>query len=242
MRITEAIARARALYPNHYTDDEMLGWASELTALIEGKIRRRYGTFVTQGGEGMVLPPSVLPEDIVAVKVNGQPYRKEHLVRAMACDGVIEATYRVRTPPYEQLEIAAADLVANMDENKITLPLWVEDDRFRAGDRVSFVIGGIDNWQYVMEVGEHSLMFADLSDVDLSHTEKLVREITEETPAPAPYDAMYVEYLMGKVAYYSNDLEGYNKHTSMCNALIEDYEKWYKQTAPIVPSGFVNKW
>ena len=38
MKITEAIARVDALYPNSYTREEKLEWAYELTAMIAEKI------------------------------------------------------------------------------------------------------------------------------------------------------------------------------------------------------------
>ena len=45
--------------------------------------------------------------------------------------------------------------------------------------------------------------------------------LEDETEAYAPYDRMYVEYIIAKCNYYNRDFEGYNQHMTYFNSLLK---------------------
>ena len=51
--------------------------------------------------------------------------------------------------------------------------------------------------------------------------------VEDETVVPAPYDAMYVDFVLAKCCFYQRDYNAYNQHISAFNAKLEDYAKWY---------------
>ncbi|HIV03422.1 MAG TPA: hypothetical protein IAC74_07585, partial [Candidatus Aphodoplasma excrementigallinarum] len=133
MKITEAIARADALYPNSYTREEKLSWAYELTAMIAEKYRRLYDSIELQGGlDEIQLPTSILEEDIEGVYVDGVWYDKvdaRSFEDSLGRDAAIKIVYKLRAAPYEEPVYEGNYLV---QDNGITIP----NTYFRVGDRL----------------------------------------------------------------------------------------------------------
>ena len=50
-----------------------------------------------------------------------------------------------------------------------------------------------------------------------------------------PYDGMYVEYILAKMALYQHDYMGYSAHMNQYNALYEGLRRDYKNRAPFNP-------
>ena len=59
------------------------------------------------------------------------------------------------------------------------------------------------------------------------------RVITDTVEVPAPYQGMYIEYLLAKMTLYQRDQEGYINHMAQFNTLLDGYTRWYKQRAPV---------
>ena len=51
--------------------------------------------------------------------------------------------------------------------------------------------------------------------------------LSEVTLIKAPYDEMYVDFLLAKCCYYQRDYDGYNQHIVAFNSRLEDFSKWY---------------
>lgn len=51
--------------------------------------------------------------------------------------------------------------------------------------------------------------------------------VEDETVVPAPYDSMYVDFVLAKCFYHQHDWGSYNQHMSAFNAKLEDFSKWY---------------
>lgn len=51
--------------------------------------------------------------------------------------------------------------------------------------------------------------------------------MAEETIPPAPYDRMYLDFILAKICYYQRDYDAYNQHIISFNSKLEDYAKWY---------------
>ena len=48
-----------------------------------------------------------------------------------------------------------------------------------------------------------------------------------ETLVPAPYDVMYIDFLLAKYCYYQRDYDAYNQHIISFNSKLEDFAKWF---------------
>ena len=59
------------------------------------------------------------------------------------------------------------------------------------------------------------------------------RVIDDETEAEAPYDRMYIEYLLAKAALYQHDYEAYSAHMLQYNSIFDEYKRDYKQRNPL---------
>lgn len=62
-----------------------------------------------------------------------------------------------------------------------------------------------------------------------------------ETVCPAPFDAMYLDYVSAQVAFQQNDLDDYNKFISRYNNRFLGYKKYFGSNSPVSDrKGFVN--
>ena len=64
---------------------------------------------------------------------------------------------------------------------------------------------------------------------------------TYETACPAPWDAMYIDYVCAQMAYHQNDLADYEKYIQTYNVRFESYKKWFGSNSPVSDrKNFVN--
>lgn len=56
----------------------------------------------------------------------------------------------------------------------------------------------------------------------------------DETVCGAPYDRMYIDYLIAKCNYYNRDFSGYNQHMNYFNAILTGFaEDFIRKNEPI---------
>ena len=241
MRIVEAIEQADELYPNNYSQEEKLRWCYELTVMLYEKFKKCYRALEFEGGEGFVLPSYIMGEDIEGVFVNGVPVDKvddRSFEDICLSQGHVKVVYKVRPEPYN---VQKYDGNYKIIGNKITIPgSW-----FATGDLLKITRGENIYHLYVMEVQGDTYSFNTASiGEDGDEVPLEIEEIlTAETPMLPPYDSMYIDYILGKVAFYQNDMEEYNKQMTSFNSKLNDYALWYKQTNPVEDGlRFRNKW
>jgi len=51
--------------------------------------------------------------------------------------------------------------------------------------------------------------------------------MSEETVIKAPYDRMYIDFVLAKCCYYQRDYDAYNQHIVSFNSRLEDFAKWF---------------
>lgn len=54
-----------------------------------------------------------------------------------------------------------------------------------------------------------------------------------ETVCPAPFDAMYIDYVAAQIAFQQNDLDDYDKFISRYNTRFESYKKYFGSNSPV---------
>lgn len=75
-----------------------------------------------------------------------------------------------------------------------------------------------------------------------SHLCQISRTVTEKTVCDAPYDSMYIEYILSKICYYQHDYDTYNQHTNLFNSKLAAYQMWLKERDPMADDGKMKNW
>lgn len=249
MKITEVIERADALQPNAYTREEKLDWCYELTAMLYAEIKKVYDTIIITDGEGQEFADGILTEDIEQVWVNGKRLTKTDDRSFEDIDfsqGEIRIVYRVRPQPYREERAEGTYTFANVtdeDTGAVYGSMSAPGTHFLVHDVLNITRGEESEQRCVTQVSGDVYFFAD-SFSEVGEAEAVIHQVLcEETAVPPPYDVMYIDYLLGKIAFYQNDLQEYNKHMIDFNTLLDGYAKWYKQTNPLTDGvRFRNMW
>lgn len=64
----------------------------------------------------------------------------------------------------------------------------------------------------------------------------------DRTLCPAPYDSMYIDYVIAKINLYQHNDAGYSRHISAFNSKYSAYRKWIIGFLPPDPGQFINWW
>ena len=66
----------------------------------------------------------------------------------------------------------------------------------------------------------------------------------DETVIPAPYNLMYIDFILAKCCYYQRDYDAYNQHITAFNSRLDDYARWFiERNMPVRESkNRVNNW
>lgn len=75
-----------------------------------------------------------------------------------------------------------------------------------------------------------------------TQTAVIKRCITEKTVCDAPFDQMYVEFVLAKIRLYQNDTQGYNTYMTMFNSHLSAYRDWLIKRMPSGDNRIRNWW
>lgn len=241
MTIEEVIKRADDLYPNHYERSRKLEWCYEVTATAAETVTKLYESCIMQGGqEEYILPPNISIEDVRYVYADGRKLVKtdERSFFDMIPKNTkeVRVVYKVRLVPYR--DIATHGTYA-FGSDRITVPRH----ELMIGDNLNVTVDGETINCNVLDLDGNDVITGDDTFTAGEKEADIVLAVTDETLAPPPYDSMYVDFVIGKIAYYQNDMEEYNKQMTAYNDKLYEYSRWYKQTNPIDKSlRFVGTW
>jgi hypothetical protein len=59
-----------------------------------------------------------------------------------------------------------------------------------------------------------------------------LKSLDIEVMARAPYDKLYVDYILAQIDYYNKDFEGYNNNSYLFNELLDEYIRKNTQSSP----------
>lgn len=244
MEIMKAIALADGFCPNPFSLEEKLGWCDEVSAGLRRSPKQIYDTIecTVRGPEELQLPDDIAFEDVEHLYLGGRPLEKSDFrtfgclsPEALAQRGFsfhrplqLKVVYLSMPAPIRHIELTGT---FDLSENyiKMDAPPFIE------GDEVLYVpledLEDTPDWTaaqrfYVMEAHIDGLTTAeDAFTPQTAAKLALRRVIDDETEVGAPYDVMYVEYLLAKMAHYQHDYEGYAAHTAQYNSLLETYRR-----------------
>lgn len=254
MEILKAIERADNLCPNPYTLEEKLCWCDEVTAELRRNIIKIYDVFETEiSSVGSIdLPPNI-PFDRIELAYAGNKILEKQDFRSFAYGrskdkigkSQLSAIYLTLPEPIRTYEIRGE---FNTGDNTIE----IADAPFITEDKIE--IASIDDttnepdWEnaecaYIIEIMPDKIIL-DRDAVPAQTGAKLaIRRVVTEVTAidEAPYDSMYIEYLLAKMALYQHDYSGYNAHMMQYNTLFETLRREYKTRSPLTTqSNFKN--
>ncbi len=244
MTIEKVINRADAFYPNHFTLDEKLDWCYELSCMLRSQVKKIYKSISSTSNE-CVLPDDISLEDVVVLQCNKVPYEKIDItdteiiktpgvlkLSTKSKDGV-RVTYLSRPLPYNKF-IFEGEITC--DNNIIVLPEGGRINLLEPGDTLILFFDDTTLFKMINEIDTDSntiTLSEPIPDKEGQQNVIIKRMVDDSTECGAPFDTMYVDWLLGKFAFYQNDFEAYNQHMALFNSKLDNYEKTYKQTNPL---------
>lgn len=249
MEILKAIERADALLPNHYTLDEKLSWCDEVTAELRRSVIKVYDAIETEADAyGKLILPDDIPFEHVEVVLAGNQMLSKEDFRSMCfadrdasvsfgMQKKLRVVYLVLPKPIRTPDIRGE---FNTGENYVE----IEEPPFITGDKIEIVpVEALtdepdrDNAKhaYVMESQLHKIILdRDVLEAQTGAKLAIRRVIDDVTEVDEPpYDGMYIEYLLAKMALYQHDYVGYNAHMTQYNSLYEMFRREYKTRSPM---------
>lgn len=259
MYINEVIRRVDRLYPNEYTKEEKYDWCDELSAMLCQEYIRRYDKVTLKADlDGTyLLPEGVTFEMIDKVRAKGNVIQKldfrsfgiepmygrhRQFYIPSRCGGgdEIEVVYLRRHMPIRG-EMKMEGYITFNDKG-----FYFGDEDIKAGDIVNIHVNDKDiNYVLIVsvtktdeETEENGKFYANVGDAFGSYHfigdetvpgSKIERVVMDQTVCDAPYDQMYVDYVLAQIFYYQRNYPSYNQHINLFNQRLEAYERWLQK-------------
>ena len=248
MYIGEVIRRAQSYCPSEYDTEEMYLWCDEVSSMLAIEDRNVFvrETLVPDNDGNILLPSGVEFENIFSVIVDGKELRKEDLrsVRSIkGCNLPAEVTY---LKPYSPIRVVVYNGYVQVD--KVQSCMIINENAFKEGDSVIVEANGLSAEVQILDVqmkdGKFCLYTShgSLDDMPNTYTGRLERIVTEKTVCDAPYDAMYIDYIIAKICMFQRDFETYNQFMVSFNSRLAAYKKWITNQLPQAGGNLKNWW
>lgn len=255
MKLLRAIEIADSLYPNQFSQEEKLRWCEELSAGIRRDVKKVYTTVelrTSSNGE-IHWPDNFSFEDLELAFWNGSPMDKMDL-RSFMTDasgsgsyGTLRLVFLEQPQPVRRICIQGE---FDLSEHYIKMP----DSPFEVGDFLEIATlsdkDAKPDWDTaviacVMECTPYGFLLDEDIFTPQTATPLAIRRIIDdctEVEEP-PYDSMYVEYLLAKMALYQHDYSAYAAHITQYNTLYDALRRDYKTRTPLTAmAGFRRYW
>ncbi len=257
MELLQVIKTVDQLCPNPYTQEEKLRWCDEVSAGIRRQIKKIYNTVettVTSPGE-LILPDDIAFEDIETVYLNGKVIDKLDFrsfaegdnSSSFSYPAKIKLVFLTRSLPVRYVTIQG---IFDVSENFIK----IDSPDLYPGDLIEWVllpdVSAEPDWDnaqscYIVDQAYDGLVVEEDTFTPQSAAPLAIRRVIDDLTEidELPYDGMYVEYLLAKIALYQHDYTSYSAHMTQYNTLWEGLRKDYKTRSPLSRiSGFRQYW
>lgn len=229
MTIENLLELIDSLSPNTCSREQKLYWYNLCESILYEKARKTYKFIETTAvGSIVKLPDGYSSEDIEAVYVNGKimdkldlrsgfPVKKDGIQKI----GVVlkERHFEIKTAEYE------GDIFFNGDT------ITMEGHNFNAGDKLIIECPVFTGNVTVINVNGDKLFVNKPFEINDCYG-KAVKSLDIEVMARAPYDKLYIDYILAQIDYYNKDYEGYNNNSYLFNELLDEYIRKNVQNSP----------
>ncbi len=252
MYINDVIDRVKKYFPSEYSDKEMYEWCDEVGAMLAIEDKCMYNLVtLTPDSEGCVmLPPEVEIHNIISVSHEGQELSKNDIREVEEEKLLVGVTTPVRVVylvPYKPIRQTEYSGPAMIEGNTITIPI----DGFYKYDTLNLKTG--DDEREISIIASECMselpkkyrlttFESELSGLAGEIDVTLKRRITDKTLAHSPYDMMYADYLMAKIALYQRDYNTYSQFMTSFNSRLSAYKKWLVNHMPQAVRKLENWW
>lgn len=257
MELLKAIEIADALCPNPYTLEEKLRWCHEVSSSLRREIKKIYDVIETSAASfgNTIIPDDIVFEDIEAAYLNGR-YMNKLDFRNYAAGGIkkcslpggrLKIVYLTHPEPVRDILISGTfDLTENF--------IFMNEPPFIEGDYIQVAETESENTEPDFENSKTFVVLESSIDGILVDGDEfqprtganlVIRRIIDDLTEidEAPFDSMYVEYVLAKMALYQRDYTGYNAHITQYNQLFDGLRREYKNRSPLNPlASFKNYW
>lgn len=154
-------------------------------------------------------------------------------------------TYETSTGPTTHYTVTAngKGSVATSEE---TVYAITSSSDFQAGDTVNVTYGENETKLDITKVEasgtSYKLHFAGELSISADTQCTIERIVTEETLTPAPYDQMYIDWIMAKIAFYQRNYTVYNQIMNKFYDTLRRFDNWYIQRAPMDKDNKIRNW
>ena len=257
MELTQVIQTADALCPNPYSQAEKLRWCDEVSAGIRREIKKIYNTVetVVNSEEELILPDDIDFADIETAYINGKLMDKLDFRSFAAGDALAGISFPAKLKLVfltRAMPVRIVNLTGSFDisENFIRM----EAPELYPGDCIEWVpledLTEEPDWShanrtYIVDQVYDGLVVEDNTFTPQTGALLAIRRVIDDLTEidELPYESMYIEYLLAKMALYQRDYTGYSAHMTQYNLLWEGLKRDYKTRAPLNPvSNLKNYW
>ncbi len=248
MYIGEVIRRAQSYCPSEYEENEMYSWCDEVSSMLAIEDRNVFirEQFMPDCDGKVVLPKGVEFENIISVNVDGKELQKADVRTSYSFPKTVSRIDVTYLKPYAPIRIVS--YTGEIEINKPESYLVLYDNKFREGDFISLTIdetssefkilgSEFDGDKCMLRVG-----MGDFTGMPDSGNAVIKRIITDKTICDAPYDTMYIDYILAKIGMLQHDFETYNQFMSAFNSRLNAYKKWITNQLPQSGGKLKNWW
>ena len=241
--------------PSEYGMSELYTWCNEVSAMLaaEDRIVIREARVPLARDKTVLLPEGVGTENVIGVydgarRLRLLPHRPMRAECGAGCDEVT-VLYEEPFCPIRLVRYSGA-VTVDPGENR----LYIHDCRFKRGDTLTFsadgyTAGGIqlmevdydpdDERGYILTVSDGALDEVPEPEYEVC---EIKREVTDKTVCDAPFDVMYVDYLLAKTAQYQRDPTAYAAYTAAFDSTLAAYRGWLTSRMPHRKNKFRGYW
>lgn len=257
MELLQVIKAADALCPNPFSQEEKLRWCDEVSGAIRREIKKIYNTVEVRANsqEELELPDDIDFADIETAYVNGKLMDKVDfrsfadgtVPKGISFPATIRLVFLTRAMP-----VRIVNIKGNFDVSENFIK--VADVNLYPGDCIEWVLLSDSNeepdWEkanrtYIVDQVYDGLVVEENAFTPQTGAPLAIRRVIDDMTEidELPYESMYIEYLLAKMALYQRDYVAYSAHTTQYNLLWEGLRRDYKTRAPMNPvSGLRNYW
>ena len=248
MYIGEVIRRAQDYCPSEYNINEMYLWCDEVSSMLAIEDRNVFikETLIPDAAGQVLLPPNVKFENIISVSSGGKMLKKEDLRNISIDKGCSLPVELIYLKPYIPIRVISYTGEVTVDKENLTL--IVDTHLFKTGDIITVQLEGVSKELLVSDVKFSNekylltMLDGNLDDFSDSGNAIIERVVTDKTVCDAPYDGMYIDYIIAKICMYQRDFNTYNQFMTSFNSRLNAYKKWITNQLPQAGGRLKNWW